>query len=49
MMFRCESRVPTTPAHQQASRGSVTCLSPDRAESVTIGGAGPRCVVADLR
>jgi hypothetical protein len=48
-MFTRQTRVPTTPAHQQASRESVTCLSPNRAECATAGGVVPRCVVADLR
>jgi hypothetical protein len=48
-MFTREMRVPTTPAHLQASREGGTRLSRDRAESVTIGCVAPRRLVAGLR
>jgi hypothetical protein len=48
-MFTRETRVPTTPAHQQASPERVTCLSPDRAESVTIDGVAARGVLVGPR
>jgi hypothetical protein len=48
-MFTRDTRVPTTPAHLQASRGNVTCLRRDRAENVTIGCVVSRGLVARNR
>ena len=48
-MFTRETQVPTTPAHQQATDETVTCLSMDCAESVTIAAAAERSVLPARR
>ena len=48
-MFTHETRAPTTPAHQQPIREGVTCLSRDRAESVTSADVVGHHVLGDRR
>jgi hypothetical protein len=48
-MFTRETRVPTTPTHQQATDETVTCLSTNGAKSVTMRRRGPRRVLAGQR